>query len=365
MKIKMRLPLIFLLLTFLSSGVSSTLIAQEKYMHFMGSSEKGQAISLDLTIIDQKVSGFLHTALNSPIAIKGALMNEDSLILYQLMPEKPLIAASLNAEGEMKGDWADESNGHPIELSESYPSGTHRFQALAVSSIQPLVDAPDSPFAVFESSVIIPDETMDKGISDKFQSLLHSTLFRAKTAVDPKTMLQNEQSAYFDQYRSKNIDINSKENYPLLNWEKRKLMTVVFNAADLASLQFQDYTYTGGGAALEISRYLVFDVGSGRQIKLPDLVQTENMVKLSQKIREAICRNLNLDTSANLKNNGFFSNEVFVSENFYLTGYGIGFHYNTYELAGQETGPVSVFLSFDSVEDLLGESNIYQRVASK
>lgn len=365
MKIKMRISFILILLVFLSSGVFSPLSAQEKYLHLIGRAEESHAVSADLTIIGQKVSGFFHPGLESPVAVKGELLNQDSMVLYQHLHEKPLVTARLNDDGKMRGIWANESNVYPLELSESYPSGTNPFQVLVVSSIQALVDAPDSPFAVFESSIIIPDKTMGKGIADKFQSLVYNALFHAKTVIDPKTMLQNEQSAYFDQYRSKNIDINSKENYPLLNWEKRKLMSVVFNAADVVSLHFQDYTYTGGGAALEISRYLVFDVNSGKQISIRDLIPAENQPKLSKKIKEAICRKSELDASTSLMDNGFFSDEVFVSENFYITGSGIGFHYNTYELAGQETGPLSIFLSFDSLHELLGESDIFERIAAK
>ena len=148
----------------------------------------------------------------------------------------------------------------------------------------------------------------------------------------------------------------------MLNWEKRKVTSVVYNVLDIVSLHYQDYTYTGGGAALEITRYLVFDFSSGKQIKLSDLIPSENQPKLSQKIKEAICRKFELDPSARLTDNGFFSDEVFVPENFYLTGYGIGFHYNTYELAGQETGPVSVFLSFDKINGLVAQSELFKRL---
>lgn len=365
MKIIMKVPKILTLFAFLTFYAFSTLVAQEKYVHLMGSTEKNLAVSVDLIINGQKASGFLHTGLESPIAVNGELIDSDSLVLYRELTDKILITYRLDANGKITGKWSDENDSQTIELSESYPEGTQQFMVSAVSSVQPLVDATDSPIAVFNSCIVIPEKSLNKNIADKFQALLYSNFFRTSTVLDSKTMLQNEQSAYFDQYRSKNIDINSPENYPMLNWEKRKVTSIVYNASDIVSLQYQDYTYTGGSAALEISRYLVFDFSSDNQIKLQDLIPEENQSKVSKKIKEAICLNLNLDTSTNLKNNGFFSNEVFVSDNFYLTGYGIGFHYNTYELAGQETGPISVFLPFDSLQGLLSESDIFERITAK
>lgn len=349
------MSIVFLLLNLLFSTVSPSVYGQDRYLHLTGSIENEQKISADLIITGQKVSGFFHHGLTSPIAVKGELINQDSLVLYKDLSDKVLITASLNADGKITGKWTDGKNAQTLELSESYPPGSHKFKVLEVSSIQSLVEAPDSPFAVFESNMLIPDESINKNIADKFKSLVYTNLFRTKTAMDFKTMLQNEQSTFFDQYRSNNIDINTKENYPLLNWEKRKLMDVVYNAANITSLHFEDYTYTGGSAALKITRYLVVDVSKGTQIQLSDLIAKEQESELGKILRDEICRNLQLDPSINLTEYGFFSDEVYASSNFYITATGLGFHYNTYELANQETGAVSVFLSFDKLEGLLDD----------
>ena len=365
MNSNMRISIVFLLFHLLISTVSPSAYAQDRYLHLTGSSKNNPTVSADLIITGQKVSGFFHPGLTSPTAVKGELINQDSLVLYQHSSDKVLISGKLNADGKMSGKWSDGNNAQALELSESYPAGTHKLKVLEVSSIQPLVEAADSPFAVFESTVVIPEESMDKAIAERFKSLILSNLFRAKAAVDFKTLLQNEKSAYFDQYRSKNIDINTKENYPLLNWEKRKLMNVVFNASDIISLQFEDYTYTGGSAALQITRYLVINASNGTQIQLSDLIAKEKQAELGKKIRDEICKNLHLEPTGQLTDHGFFSDEVFSSDNFFITDAGIGFQYNTYELANQEIGPISVFLSFDKLGGLLGDSDIVKRVAAK
>lgn len=355
MNSNMRISLVFLLLNLLFSTFSPSVYGQDRYLHLMGSIENDQKISADLIITGQKVSGFFHQGLTSPLFVKGELINKDSLVLYQDLSDKVLVTANLSSVGKMTGEWTDGNNASVLELSESYPTGSHKFKVLEVSSIQSLVEAPDSPFAVFESCVVIPEESLDKTIPDKYKSLVYSKLFRSKAAVDFKTMLQNEQSTFFDQYRSNNIDINTKENYPLLNWEKRKLMDVVYNAANITSLHFEDYTYTGGSAALKITRYLVVDVSKGTQIQFSDLIAKEQESELGKILRNEICQDLHLDPSVKLTDYGFFSDDVYASSNFYITDAGIGFHYNTYELANQETGPISVFLSFDKLEEIIGD----------
>ena len=361
----MRISIVFLLFHLFISFVSPSVYGQDRYLHLTGSFENGDPVSADFILAGQKISGFLHNGFPDPVAVYGEVLSGDSLQLSVKFSDKPLIVATLSMDGQMTGTWTVNGVSRSFQLSETYLPGSQKFQMQSVSSIQPLTDAPGSPFAVFESTAVIPEESMGKAIADKFQSLIYTTLFRAKTAVDFKTMLQNEQSAFFDQYRSKNIDINTKENYPLLNWEKRKLMDVVFNASDIVSLQFEDYTYTGGTAALQITRYLVVDASNGKQIQLSDLISEENQAELGKRLRNEICQNLHMQTTVQLTDYGFFTDEVFASGNFYITSTGIGFHYNTYELAGQETGAVSVFLSFDKLKGLLGESDIIKRVASK
>lgn len=361
----MRISIAFLLFNLLILAISPSAYGQDCYLHLTGSSKNNPTVSADLIITGQKVSGFFHPGITAPIAVKGELINQDSLVLYQHSSDKVLITAKLYADGKMSGKWLDGNNAKTLELTESYPAGTQKLKVLEVSSIQPLVEAVDSPFAVFESTVIIPEESMDKAKAEKFKSLVLTNLFRAKSAVDFKTLLQNEKSAYFDQYRSKNIDINTKENYPLLNWEKRKLMDVVFNTSDIISLHFEDYTYTGGSAALQITRYLVIDASNGAQIQLSDLIAKDNQTELGKRIRDEMCTSLHLESSALLTDHGFFSDEVAASNNFYITASGIGFHYNTYELANQETGPVSVFLSFEKLDGLLVHSDIAKRFAKK
>ena len=120
----MRISIVFLLLNLLISTVSSSVYGQDRYIHLTGSSGKVQTVSADLIITGQKVSGFFHPGLSSPIAVKGELINQDSLILYQGLSDKIFIAASLNADGEVKGTWSDNNKIKPLELSETYPADT-------------------------------------------------------------------------------------------------------------------------------------------------------------------------------------------------------------------------------------------------
>jgi hypothetical protein len=341
---------------------------QNRYLHLTGSIENEEKVSADLVITGEKIYGFIqnHFTREAPLRVTGSLLDGGIINLIDKTTDIEFITATMSENDLITGKWKDfAGEERPFEMSVIYPEGSHKFGVTAVSSMQSLIDSPDSPMAVFESCILTPSNSLNKAFNDSFMTLVYKDLFKSNNASDPNVMLKSHESAFFDQYRVNNTDINTKENYQYLNWEKRKILSVVFNESDLVSLNFQDYTYTGGTSGLEMNKYLVFDFTKGNKIGIYDILQKEKENTLSELIKSEICRKLNIDPSGQLTDNGFFSNDVFVTSNFCLTSYGIVFHYNTYELAGQETGPLSVYLPFNNLTEVLISEGITARIVVK
>lgn len=338
---------------------------QDKYLHLSGHIDSEEQLSADLIIAGGKVFGNIHNHFTGdpPFEVSGTLDENGNLVLAEASTDHTVIDAKLLKEETITGTWKNEAGeSRPFELFVSFSESSRRFRVASVSSLQPLSEQADSPVAAFESVILSPSGDTDKANAEKLMAYITKDMFKINLQTDPLIMLKNQESVFFEQYRTNNKDISAKENYQYLNWQKRKLLSVIYNDKDLVSLKLQDYAYTGGTSGLNISRYLVYDFIGAKKITPSDLFNAESEKKLSGLIRSSICSKLNIDPGMLLTDFGFFSDEIPVSSNFYISSTGLGFHYNTYEIAGQETGPLSVFLSIEQIKELLNPGSQIIRV---
>lgn len=329
--------------------------SQDKYVHLRGGIDSEEPVSADLIFMGKKVFGTMrnHYTREIPVIVHGEFTQEGKLLITEKSEENLMISGILSANLVFNGTWRDDNDElREFEISAYYPEGTHKFEVFSLSSVKPLSDSPDSPVAAFEICILLPTNEMDENIRKNLTKAI-SDLVKTNFIADPDTELQKQEALFYDQYRLANTDISTPENYPYLNWQKRKLLSLVLNRADLISFYLQDYTYSGGEMSLDISRYLVYDLKTDKKISINDLIIEDKFPELSVLLRKELCNMLGISEEDSLTALGFFSDEVFPSTNFFLTSSGIGFHYNAYELAGQETGPVSIYLTFDEMQDIL------------
>ena len=76
----------------------------------------------------------------------------------------------------------------------------------------------------------------------------------------------------------------------------------------------------------------------------------ETMLKAIQEQLMAMCQVRSLNE---LDNYGIFSNQIFVSPEFYLQGYNIVFHYNPYDIAPYSTGSIDVPVPYYTIRECL------------
>ena len=201
---------------------------------------------------------------------------------------------------------------------------------------------------------------MNKKIALNINNAVFSRFFGTRETKNPDALFRELETRYFNLYRTNNTGINSTGNLQFLNWEKRKNMLVMFNESYITTMSFRDYAYTGGDFGLNMEKYLVFDIRTGRDLKLADIFAPGFYDKIGLIITNRIKENLKIGESESLSNYGFFADKAEPTENFYVNTAGIGFHYNTYEIAGKETGPLLVFIPFSELTPLLISSHPFE-----
>jgi hypothetical protein len=331
---------------------------QGRYLHTKGTIGTNEPVTADLVISENRVEGFYNNNNHGQrisIAISGELQNDGGIVMNDKVSDKLIFTGQLSKGNQISGMW--EKNGskdkYPFTLNEEYSGGSIPYKLYSVRSKTSLTGAKDSPMALFESSVLLPPDTMNRKVAQGLTKLMNARFFGSDSLREPQALFKELETRFFNHYKTNNSDINTAENYQYLNWEKRKNTLVMFNEQYITTFQFNDYAYTGGSFGLNITKYLVFDVRTGRDMKLADIFAPGYYDKLGSMITNRIKEHINIGKDDLLSSYGFFIDLIEPTENFYINTTGIGFHYNTYEIAGTEAGPQDVFIPFSDVKQLL------------
>jgi hypothetical protein len=114
---------------------------------------------------------------------------------------------------------------------------------------------------------------------------------------------------------------------------------------DILVVKRTKYSYTGGAHGDENDEYFILDLKELKRLSLNDLIIIEQKDSLLPLLKKA------LSSVNNSKDIQF--DDVFVSENIFYDPNGIGFHWNTYEIASHASGHFEVILPSAEITNLL------------
>jgi hypothetical protein len=107
-----------------------------------------------------------------------------------------------------------------------------------------------------------------------------------------------------------------------------------------------DY-YDGGAHGLYGTDYRVFDRNAARFVTLSDIVGESKLPALQQAVMAELRKKFELSEDEQLTDAGFFKDELELTENFFLSENGIGFHWNPYDLAPYVFGEIEVIVPWE------------------
>ena len=150
------------------------------------------------------------------------------------------------------------------------------------------------------------------------------------------------------------VDYEEFSREAAVPWTVETVGKVLFQAKNVAVIQLDNFSYTGG-AHPNTFRYLVnFDTHTGSVLRLDELVADMGRLKLLAEV--AFRKYHQLGGDANLNREGFFWDEKFdLAGNFALTETGLYFYYNPYEAAAYAVGPTEFVLPYDELKEVLAK----------
>jgi hypothetical protein len=142
------------------------------------------------------------------------------------------------------------------------------------------------------------------------------------------------------------------EAFLSFNYSYNTSVQVYYNAPNLLTLGFTDYSYTGGAHGMYATIVSSYDLKQNKVLKLSDVLLPGYVEAVSRALANAVRRKYNLGDAAPL-NTFLFEEEIAPNENYGFTDKGVFFVYAPYEIAPYAAGEIELFVSFERIKEFV------------
>lgn len=138
-------------------------------------------------------------------------------------------------------------------------------------------------------------------------------------------------------------------------WSDERKMAVIHADPRVLSVELTLYAYTGGAHPNTFVELESFDLTTGEPLGLPDLLAADAGPRLEELGERLFRREREIAEGESLEETGFwFEDDRFhLTDNFAVTGEGLLFVYNPYEVAPYVFGPTRITVPWSELRELL------------
>lgn len=144
------------------------------------------------------------------------------------------------------------------------------------------------------------------------------------------------------------------------SWFIERTGEVKLNKGNIFSIDFMEYSYTGGAHANTVVVFKNYNLSDGEEITLDEIIWPDKQAELT-KVGETEFRELKeLTAEADLGQAGFWfeNNEFFLNDNFLITDSSLVFYYNNYEITAFAFGPTELIIPFSKIKSLVDDKSL-------
>lgn len=346
------------------------------YKRFEGTIGSDISITANIVQLFEKLSGnYQYRYLEDDasmhygktIELSGKIDKNDTARLREY-GSKTYTFSGLMSGYNYTGDWHVSSDRNvPFVMKEYYPNGSMPFDVHYLRSEGNLVKGnSDSPVAEIELTLLLPADTyINPGITDSVIKIITKSFFGSgfKT-THPDSMLSAFEEEYLDNY------VKQNENRPetggaSFNWEKLNSMSVIYNNGYMLCLEYMKYAYSGGSHGMTNFSYDIIYLDDGNLLSFVDVFDEGTEEALSEMLTMQLRKDYSIPETVGLKEAGFFVDLVEPNQNIYVNGNGVGFLFNSYEIAPYSQGSTNIFLEFKQIQHLVKKGTPVYRMSQQ
>ncbi len=307
------------------------------YIHVSGTIDDVNAAGDLFKTDDNLVFVYYTDNLSENVTLSGKINDKNEFGLESVeSTESPKIRLNGTLNGrKFNGTLSVEGKESALKMKENYKESL-KFKAYHSAEEYKSGDnkCSVSMFVYLPQKDFIADSICGKLFTDK------------KTCTgDIEQMMQKENESYINEFKE-----SAEGGMIYTDWDRNSISDIVFNDNDILTYAVHFDDYSGGAHGNYSSDFMVFDLKNSKYLKTADIIKSGNDKFWSDLIYETIKRD-NEMTDEDMESN--YELPIMPNNNIYITNYGIGFFYNSYEIAPFVVGPSNVFFPFSQVKDKL------------
>lgn len=265
-----------------------------------------------------------------------------------------LFVFTINKNGAT-GAWHRTEAAKPLSFTATEVSSSLSFAYLFTEGeYKPFQNEEDMPLARFEAGSIWPNGNMPAAETLRKEII---GLFTEKPTSQPlDAILAQTKDSFFTAYKQELAGVkaeDAKEMPSMYAQESSQRVMVVYQDERFISIASFVYTYTGGAHGNYGTGYFTIDLAAQKKIELNDILTPAGKAALPGLLEKAFRLQYKVEPGTELSESGLFENKIEPTDNFFVTGNGIGFNYVPYEIGPYAMGEVLLFVSFEDLFELL------------
>jgi hypothetical protein len=334
------------------------------YKYFQGTVGNKKVIMQLIKYEDRYEGTFIDDSIGRPIPLAGEKDSSHQLLLISYDHYNPVdtFTGKFSQPGVFQGICSDTIGQHlPFILQEIYPAGTCRWDVYTLTdSLVFDSTKANSPQARVQFMLLWPNR---KYLSKEQYTLLTDSIVNNYYGIDtlltdPAKVLRSAKDTFFTPYKNFKESVKSTDYGGMtatFNWESDVNMQILWNAGNIVSMAYKSYQYTGGAHGLGNISLTVFDLNQNRILSINDIFKSGYEHVLQEVLENHLREQYDIAPGEPLngQNGILFDKHLALTKNFYLTGRGIGFIYNPYEVAPYVVGQIELFVPFSEITGIV------------
>ena len=222
-----------------------------------------------------------------------------------------------------------------------------------------------NPLLSISLNMQFPDTFSNAAVLTKIRKAVLTDFFPDldKDMTDPKAAMDKyirEYIKFYDKSEDVSAD-NDKEDADVqteIAWWDNEKMIIRNNSDNILSYSIESDRFTGGAHGGKNYLNAVINLKTGERITEDDLFTEESKPLISEIILKKIMEKHQVEKAEDLEQIGFFDvAEIGLNKNFYVTGKGIVYTYNEYEIAAYALGTTEVLLNYKDISGFMIPGN--------
>ncbi|SHF03075.1 protein of unknown function [Cnuella takakiae] len=257
--------------------------------------------------------------------------------------------------GAAKGNWQLDDHQKTLPFIAKEQVSQTAFQYLNHKAAQPLkASMPNSPRVSYDAAIVWP--TGGNGVGTAIRKRLVQFVGSGNQGGEAAALMQQAQSNLFAAYRKEfgqTKEEELKEMPAAFTNDQSQRALVAYSGKAFLSLSLFTYAYTGGAHGNYGTQFQSFNLASGKALQVKDVLNPAGIKALSKLLAAAFREREGLSAATPLTEGGLFENKLKTTDNFFVTGKGLGFNYQPYEIGPYAMGEIILYLPYARIRNYL------------